>query len=580
MRIATDSATSPAAGTLPVYVFLSYASEDRPVAQRLYQRLLDEPLLKDQNGAVWMDRPEIDGGDRWKKEIDKALYASRIVLALLTPRSIDPKRRWIRYEQVEARRLFRRVVPLMIEDCALPGHLQDLHYVDFREDWERGYRDLRNAVGRFAPRLGPSGAAKFVDATPPLSRGFVGREEDLARVFSLIDGESKNVPTGRLAVAIQGMGGTGKTMLAQELVRRIGVHYPGGVAIEARGQSPASAQAVLQKWAKYMLGRYPQPQWTVIDVRSHLKERYGEVLVLLDDVPAEDLKEVRQLLGALPPDATRIVTTRLADIGTDLGCLVHPLADFDDADALSFLRHRLRGKGPAPPVATLHRLVKVVGGHPLSLELVTANFESTRDLDEDLDDSEQEARGGRDRGDCARHPRASEEREPRHLSPGQPRGTDSGRERRAPPGAAVRRPGRLSRRSGSGREDDRRGLGRRRSPGGEVDAEGTSQSGARHPRRRHGALPQSPDPPSVRLRPFEERSGSAPRDPRSVRALRDRRRSGRFRPAAGVLDYSRALAGTHPPGRCDSGRGRTEKARRPRRESAAAVRRLSTPEGR
>ncbi len=384
-RSRSEISTGSAAAA-PVYVFISYASEDRALAQRLQERLMAEPLLADSNGAVWMDRPEIEGGDRWKKEIDQALHRSRVVLALLTGRSVDPNRKWIRYEQTEARRLFRRVVPLLLEDCALPEHLKELQYVDFRADFEKGFRDLRNAIAKFAPRVGPRGSSRFVDATPPLDRAFIGRQDELEAAFALIDGESKAVETGRQAIAIQGMGGTGKTMLVNELARRISVHYPGGVATESRGQNPASGEAVLQKWAKYMLGSYPQPRWTVVDVRSNLREKYGEILVILDDVPGEDVGHVQQLLEALPPDATRLITTRLADVGEALGCLVYPLKAFDDRDALEFLRNRLARKGPRPADAILKSLIESLGGHPLALELVAANCESTLDLAEDVED--------------------------------------------------------------------------------------------------------------------------------------------------------------------------------------------------
>jgi tetratricopeptide (TPR) repeat protein len=386
MSSSRSDAVTESAPAAPVYVFISYASEDRPAAKLLHERLMAEPLLADSNGAVWMDRPEIEGGDRWKKEIDQALHRSRVVLALLTARSVDPKRQWIRYEHTEARRLFRRVVPILLEDCAIPEHLKDLQYVDFRADFEQGFRDLRNAIAKFAPRVGPRSARRFVDATPPLDRAFIGRQDELEAVFALIDGESKAVETGRQAIAIQGMGGTGKTMLVNELARRIAIHYPGGVATESRGQNPASAEAVLQKWAKYMLGSYPQPRWTVVDVRSNLREKYGEILVILDDVPAEDVGHVQQLLEALPPDATRLLTTRLADVGAALGCLVVPLKAFDDSDALEFLRNRLARKGPKPKDAVLRSLIESLGGHPLALELVAANCESTLDLAEDVED--------------------------------------------------------------------------------------------------------------------------------------------------------------------------------------------------
>lgn len=207
---------------MKAHVFLSYAREDSPVAARLQHELIAAGMA-----SVWMDRKNIEGGDDWKKEINDGLIRTQLLVAILTPHSVDERRRWIRYEHSEALRLLRPVVPALFSDCELPAYLSDLQYVDFRHDWNEGFVSLLNAIGKIAPRAGASDR-KFTDHSPPLTRSFVGREDDIRRVFALMEGDAHGVTTGRRSVAIQGMGGTGKTMLAEELVRRLAVRHPGG----------------------------------------------------------------------------------------------------------------------------------------------------------------------------------------------------------------------------------------------------------------------------------------------------------------------------------------------------------------
>jgi hypothetical protein len=59
---------------------------------------------------------------------------------------------------------------------------------------------------------------------------------------------------------------------------------------------------------------------------------------------------------------------------------------FHERDALEFLRNRLARKGPRPSETVLKDLVESLGGHPLSLELVAANCESTIDLAQDVEE--------------------------------------------------------------------------------------------------------------------------------------------------------------------------------------------------
>jgi len=121
-------------------------------------------------------------------------------------------------------------------------------------------------------------------------------------------------------------------MLAEELMRRIAARYPGGLLIERRGQSPEPADAVLQKWATLALGEPPSRKYQSAEVRS-LLAGHGQLLVLIDDVRESDFEETKLLLDALPPDATRLLTTRSLNTASELGCLMYPLSRLNDGDA-------------------------------------------------------------------------------------------------------------------------------------------------------------------------------------------------------------------------------------------------------
>lgn len=69
------------------------------------------------------------------------------------------------------------------------------------------------------PPLQPSAAV--APAPPP---DFVGRQEQLAQLAAtLIAGKSAAI------TALQGMGGIGKTALAQQLAAQLTPHFPGGI---------------------------------------------------------------------------------------------------------------------------------------------------------------------------------------------------------------------------------------------------------------------------------------------------------------------------------------------------------------
>ena len=91
-------------------VFISYASEDRPLAQQLAASL-------EQSGvSVWWDR-RIQVGSEWDKTIEDALASAKCVVVLWTAHAKDS--RWVRAEAREALNT-KKVVPVMLEANAIP----------------------------------------------------------------------------------------------------------------------------------------------------------------------------------------------------------------------------------------------------------------------------------------------------------------------------------------------------------------------------------------------------------------------------------------------------------------------------
>lgn len=366
---------------IPARVFLNHASEDGELAA-----WLSAELLKAGVASVWLDKKDIKGGDDWKKEINDGLRPATVLLALLTKSSTDPSRRWIEYERSEARRLHKPIIPLRFgTEGRLPEQLGHLQYIDFTGDRETALHELRSAIVNRTLRYTSRGPLPV--EPPPPTDTFVGRETELQELVALIDGPDARVETARKTVSIQGMGGQGKTMLAEELLRRLAPRYPGGLLHERRGQSPEPARAVLQRWAGYALGATPAREYKPAEVRS-LLGGYGELLVLIDDVSESDFKRTKQLLEALPPDATRLVTTRSLNVKSELGGIVYQLPRLNDEDARELVRERLRamkGADKAPEIspaqeAAISRLVDLVHGHALALELTAARCDFPKDL--------------------------------------------------------------------------------------------------------------------------------------------------------------------------------------------------------
>jgi hypothetical protein len=104
-------------------VFISYAREDHEVVDRLHDDL-SRPGI-----APWLDRERLDPGKDWNREIDERIRGCSHFLAVVSPHSLRDDR-FVRREWDQALAQDKYVMPLRLEDCALPDALKAKQWQD------------------------------------------------------------------------------------------------------------------------------------------------------------------------------------------------------------------------------------------------------------------------------------------------------------------------------------------------------------------------------------------------------------------------------------------------------------------
>lgn len=130
-------------GVTPEHLFISYATEDWPLAEWLTRRLTAEGY------RVWCDRFQLLGGESYPRDIDLAIKTRTFrVLALLSKASIDKPNP--RKERTLALNLGRErhvdfLIPLNVgglRATELDWMTNDLTFIPFHPSWAEGLRQL------------------------------------------------------------------------------------------------------------------------------------------------------------------------------------------------------------------------------------------------------------------------------------------------------------------------------------------------------------------------------------------------------------------------------------------------------
>jgi hypothetical protein len=134
-------------------IFLSHNHADKPFVRRLAQDLQAAGV------RVWLDECELRIGASLIEEIRKAIDETEYLGVILSRNSVSSS--WVQrevdvamHEEIEGKRV--KVLPVVIEDCELPGFLKGKLYADFREP-QRYHEELHKILRSLgqAPILPP-----------------------------------------------------------------------------------------------------------------------------------------------------------------------------------------------------------------------------------------------------------------------------------------------------------------------------------------------------------------------------------------------------------------------------------------
>jgi len=106
-------------------IFLSHNSKDKPFVRRLAERLTES------GATIWLDEVNIRIGDSLVDKISEAIREVDFIAAVISKNSINSP--WVKKElslavtkEIKSKSVV--VLPIVIDDCPMPGSLADKLY--------------------------------------------------------------------------------------------------------------------------------------------------------------------------------------------------------------------------------------------------------------------------------------------------------------------------------------------------------------------------------------------------------------------------------------------------------------------
>jgi hypothetical protein len=253
----------------------------------------------------------------------------------------------------------------------LPAELAAFHGVDFRRtrSFDEAFGELRQLLAAPIAPLGP-----FLSEVPALPFGFEAREAEVAAIKThlLPTFDPARTDASPQIVALHGMGGIGKSVLAAATVRDVIVRrsFPDGIVWIQASSSDRLNRCLPNIGQAFDPDNLPQ--YASLD---SAKSRLGEALatrrclIVIDD--GNDLSVIETFVNALAPPSKLLVTSREVALFAGLSTAEVEVKELQDAEARRLLAS-WAGKSDSPLPAAASDLATRVGCLPLALTLCGA----------------------------------------------------------------------------------------------------------------------------------------------------------------------------------------------------------------
>ena len=364
-------------------VFFSHVSAEKEEALKIVEALRAEEI------KVWVDQDEAKTYEGILKNLSDGLSNSKALVAYYSKEY--PKRRYCQWEFTSAFLAGQSegdpTSRIMVINPERDGHdhIMPIEFqgVLFQRSPNEGdstkikelVNNIKNRVSKITTSMG-----KLITFDKPSWYGrtgvsypkFVGRLSDMWDIHSKLNSWDAILITGG-KTQVQGLGGIGKSLLAEEYGMRFGASYRGGVywinASAAKTKNPDEALEVQLREIAEEVGIPIESDYSLIQIRGalgrYIKDQENPSLWIVDDLPnGINNDEVRKWFA--PHDkAKTLITTRSREYtiaeSVNLGIL-------EKEDAYQLITSRKKPNNHAEEESA-QEIIKTLGYHALAIDV-------------------------------------------------------------------------------------------------------------------------------------------------------------------------------------------------------------------